>query len=406
MLINGVTCTLGTTPCTISGGGNVSTSGSPAQFQTAVFASGTTIGGIGPGTSGYPYISNGGGANPSFQQLNVGGAGITGVMLGANGGTGINNGSLTITLGGDLTLSGAFNLTLTQTANTNVTLPTSGTLCSTTTCISNPMTTLGDVIYGAASGAPTRLAGPTTAGTYVFTQIPSGGVATAEQWLTQGVPVTKNTTGTPFTLTAAANLTLITQNSASAAAYTGPALANSEAFSLWNYLGAGTVTYTPATGTINSAATMTIPTGWFAPIYTDNANSFSPLMPTVAAFPTTATGYALNFNGSVFGTVAVGGGSGGPLNNVVAVKTSSYALTDSDGTIICKSGPTITVPSSPTTTTRQYIIKNFDTANACTVTSGSKIDTSTTFVLAPLGGAGVSAITIQYDSTDSQWIIE
>ncbi len=51
---------------------------------------------------------------------------VTGVLPGTNGGTGINNGTKSLTLGG------AFTLTLTQTANTNVTLPNSGTLVATT----------------------------------------------------------------------------------------------------------------------------------------------------------------------------------------------------------------------------------------------------------------------------------
>lgn len=46
------------------------------------------------------------------------------------GGTGINNGNKTITLGGNLVTSGAFNTTLTTTAATNVTLPTTGTLAT------------------------------------------------------------------------------------------------------------------------------------------------------------------------------------------------------------------------------------------------------------------------------------
>ena len=46
------------------------------------------------------------------------------------GGTGVNNGSKTITLGGNLTTSGAFATTLASTANTNVTLPTTGTLAT------------------------------------------------------------------------------------------------------------------------------------------------------------------------------------------------------------------------------------------------------------------------------------
>jgi len=60
-----------------------------------------------------------------------------GTVVGATyGGTGVNNGSNTITLGGNVstagafTTSGAYALTLTTTAGTNVTLPTTGTLAT------------------------------------------------------------------------------------------------------------------------------------------------------------------------------------------------------------------------------------------------------------------------------------
>lgn len=46
------------------------------------------------------------------------------------GGTGVNNGTKTITLGGNFTTSGAFATTLTVTGATNVTLPTTGTLAT------------------------------------------------------------------------------------------------------------------------------------------------------------------------------------------------------------------------------------------------------------------------------------
>jgi len=46
------------------------------------------------------------------------------------GGTGVNNGTKTITLGGNLTTSGAHNTTLTTTGATSVTLPTTGTLAT------------------------------------------------------------------------------------------------------------------------------------------------------------------------------------------------------------------------------------------------------------------------------------
>lgn len=49
-------------------------------------------------------------------------------ITGQYGGTGVNNSGKTITLGGNLTTSGAHATTLTTTGTTNVTLPTSGTL--------------------------------------------------------------------------------------------------------------------------------------------------------------------------------------------------------------------------------------------------------------------------------------
>jgi hypothetical protein len=55
---------------------------------------------------------------------------ITGIVLGANGGTGKNNTGKSITLGGNLETAGAFNTTLTSIAPTNVILPTSGTLAT------------------------------------------------------------------------------------------------------------------------------------------------------------------------------------------------------------------------------------------------------------------------------------
>ena len=66
--------------------------------------------------------------------VTVSGSKVTGIVAGANGGTGVANSGRTITLGGnintagDLTTSGAFATTLTSTATTSVTLPTSGTL--------------------------------------------------------------------------------------------------------------------------------------------------------------------------------------------------------------------------------------------------------------------------------------
>jgi hypothetical protein len=59
-----------------------------------------------------------------------GSAAITGVLSPTFGGTGINNGNKTITLGGDLVTSGNYSTTINTTGTTNVTLPTSGTMAT------------------------------------------------------------------------------------------------------------------------------------------------------------------------------------------------------------------------------------------------------------------------------------
>ena len=52
------------------------------------------------------------------------------MVAGQYGGTGVNNSGKTITLGGSFTHTGAHTLGLTTTANTSVTLPTTGTLAT------------------------------------------------------------------------------------------------------------------------------------------------------------------------------------------------------------------------------------------------------------------------------------
>lgn len=59
-------------------------------------------------------------------------------VIGATyGGTGVNNGSSTITIGGNVTFSGAYTFTGTLTNNTSVTFPTSGTLLNNTLTSAN-----------------------------------------------------------------------------------------------------------------------------------------------------------------------------------------------------------------------------------------------------------------------------
>jgi hypothetical protein len=91
------------------------------------------------------------------------------------GGTGVNNGSSTITLGGNLTTSGAYTTTLTATANTSVTLPTTGTLYGTAsgsitssqlaTSISDETGT-GVLVFGTSPTFTTSIDGGATFGAF------------------------------------------------------------------------------------------------------------------------------------------------------------------------------------------------------------------------------------------------
>lgn len=73
------------------GSGNVTTSGSPAQYQIPVWVTGTAVGGITPpSTVGVPLIGQGTGSYPIFGALNLAGGSsiVTGTLPIANGGTG------------------------------------------------------------------------------------------------------------------------------------------------------------------------------------------------------------------------------------------------------------------------------------------------------------------------------
>lgn len=148
----------------------------------------------------------------------------TGTLPASNGGTGVNNGTSTITLGGNLTLSGAYTTTLNLTGNTSVTLPTSGTLISSTVSTLSSLVSVGTITTGTWNGT-------TVAANY-------GG--TGQVSYTVGDLLYANTTTSLAKLSAAASGAVLTSN--------GTGVAPS-----WN-TAAGYATFASPTNTVGLSA--------------------------------------------------------------------------------------------------------------------------------------------------------
>lgn len=120
-----------------------------------------------------------------------------GTLIGSTyGGTGVNNGSSTITLGGNLTTSGAFASTFTMTNITNVTFPTSGTLATTSQIPSTPISLANggtNASLTASNGGifySTGSAGAILSGTATANQMLLSGASTTPAWSTATYPAT------------------------------------------------------------------------------------------------------------------------------------------------------------------------------------------------------------------------
>lgn len=79
-------------------------------------------------------------------------------ITGTYGGTGVNNGSSTITIGGNVIFSGAFVTTITVTGTTGVTLPTSGTLVNSAVTTLSSLASIGTITTGVWTGTTIAVA--------------------------------------------------------------------------------------------------------------------------------------------------------------------------------------------------------------------------------------------------------
>ena len=105
-----------------------------------------TVGATTANTGAFTTLSGSSITNTSFGTAGVVTNNASGLLAtvstlsGTYGGTGVNNGSNTITIAGNLSHTGAFTQTIAATANTSVTLPTSGTIISSVTALPGAVT--------------------------------------------------------------------------------------------------------------------------------------------------------------------------------------------------------------------------------------------------------------------------
>jgi len=166
---------------------------------------------VGPGGNGTVVAGT-----ANFTVVNAGNLVLGNVVSGAAGGTGVANTGKFVTLGGNLTTSGAYNIIVTATGDTNVTVPTTGTLTTLATvkaalAVTIPLTI--DLVADGHNYGKTFIPANFTVSKIVAVHVANGGslsspsiVATIKHGTdrtsgttVEAVTVTSSTTGTVVT---------------------------------------------------------------------------------------------------------------------------------------------------------------------------------------------------------------
>lgn len=211
--------------------------------------------------------------------------------------------------------------------------------------MTNPMTTLGDIIYGGASGTPTRLAGASTLNgvPQVFTSTASGGLATAPTVGPAGV-VPRIVSGTSDTILFTDRNKFIQYTNASPIAVTVPQ-AGTTGFAANIYFcaenrGAGAVTFTPTTSTVNGAATYVLRQDSSGCLVSDGANYVTKDETAIfTILAGLATGILKNTTGTGALSIAVAGDF--PTLNQSTSGNAATATTLAAPLLISRTAPTV-----------------------------------------------------------------
>jgi len=278
-------------------------------------------------------------------------------VTGAQGGTGVVNTGKTITLGGNLVTSGAFNTTLTVTADTNVTLPTSGTLTRTADKLSVFAATTSSELAGVISDE-------TGSGALVFGTSPSfttPALGAASATTINGLTITSTSGGTltlanssTLATSGANSITLTSTGATNVTLPTSGTLVNTAVTTLSSLVSIGTVT----TGTWSATAIAVDKGG-------TNTTSYTKGDILVASAATTLTKLAVGANNKVLmaDSAEATGVKWGDVPGMSAL-TDDYITTEKDITPV---GGTFSTSATGGTNT-VYVIR-FTLSRKLTVTT-------------------------------------
>lgn len=368
--------------------------------------------------TGNALLSGGVGVAPSYGKVNLTSA-ITGILPSVNGGTGVNNGTSTITLGGNFTLSGAFAATFTFTGITAVTFPTSGTL-ATTGGASIPTVAQGDLLYGSAANVLSTLAKDTNATRYLSNIGASNNPAWAQVSLTTGVtgllPLANG--GTNANLTAS-NGGIVYSSASAMAILAGTSTAGqivqsgASAAPTWS-----TATY-PASTTINQLL-YSSSVNVIAGLATTNGgilNTSSSGVPSVTATPVLgvagSTVGSVGFQNASTGTITISpvAGTLGTVTLTLPAATDTFAVlaaaqaltnktyngltvTTTTGTFTLTNAKTFAVSNSLTLTGTDSTSFAFPTVSSTVLTTGNTATLTVGFTVTPNNLGTISSGTV------------
>jgi hypothetical protein len=199
----------------------------------------------------------------------------------------------------------------------------------------NPMTTLGDVIYGGASGTPTRLAGNITTAKQYLSQTGTGTVSAIPSWSTiAGADVT----GAALTSTNDTNVTVTLGGTPSTALLRAASITLGWSGQL--AVGRGGTGASTLTGVLigNGTSAVTAVAGTASQLLRRNAGNtayefFTQTLTTISdvTITTPTNGQVLQYNGTIWvnATPAAAGVTGSGTTNYVAKFTGSTAIGNS-----------------------------------------------------------------------------